>query len=371
VVGGGITGAFAAYFLAELGAETTLIERGEIGAEASGNNPGGLNPLHGAWIPGPLQALALESFHLHRAAWDEVRRRSGIEFSPRPAQRLYVATGQPDLEPLERMATAHEAVPGFSARRLDHAQLSAAEPRLTPAAIAGLLTEGNAKVDPRPYTRAVIAAAVARGATVVRAEVGGLHRRGDRVTAVVVDSSPVACDGVVIATGAWCAEPARWLDLPIPVEPVKGELVLVQTPGGGFPVDLAWRDVTVYGVAGGQGWLGGTEDRVGFDRDPSASGREAIVARAVELLPEMGRARVVGHIAGLRPVTRDGFPIVGLAPGWENACLALGGGRKGMLFSTGLGRAAAELMTGGETGLSIAPCSAARIVPEPTAGVAG
>ena len=58
VVGGGIAGAFAAYFLAGDGYDVRLIERGGIGGQASGLNPGGLNPLHGTGIPGSMQALA-------------------------------------------------------------------------------------------------------------------------------------------------------------------------------------------------------------------------------------------------------------------------------------------------------------------------
>ena len=57
VGGGGIAGAFT--ILARVGAAVTLVEREEIGAQASGNNAGGLNPLHGAGMPGTMQALAL------------------------------------------------------------------------------------------------------------------------------------------------------------------------------------------------------------------------------------------------------------------------------------------------------------------------
>src|SRR3712207_8366784 len=54
---------------------TTLVRsRDEIGGQASGNNPGGLNPLYGAGIPGPMQALALDAFRLHLDHWNEVRR---------------------------------------------------------------------------------------------------------------------------------------------------------------------------------------------------------------------------------------------------------------------------------------------------------
>jgi glycine/D-amino acid oxidase-like deaminating enzyme len=54
------------------------------------------------------------------------------------------------------------------------------------------------------------------------------------------------------------------------------------------------------------------------------------------------------------------MPIVGLAHGWENVCLALGGGRKGMLFGPAMGKAAADLLLEGSTDLAIDACSPER-----------
>jgi glycine/D-amino acid oxidase-like deaminating enzyme len=65
-------------------------------------------------------------------------------------------------------------------------------------------------------------------------------------------------------------------------------------------------------------------------------------------------------MAALRPVTPDGIPIVGLAPGWTNVSLALGSGRKGVLMSAALGRAAADLLAAGKTEVPIDPCSPER-----------
>jgi glycine oxidase len=371
VVGAGITGAFSAYFLARLGARTTLIERNEIGAHASGNNPGGLNPLHGPGIPGPMQALALESFRLHRESWPEIRRLSGLAFAAREAPRLHLATDAADVADLERIQENHDATAGFSARRLDRDELLAAQPGLARAVIDGVCTQGNAIVGARPYTQAVVGSAVALGVRLIKGDVRGLRVRGDRVTAVLVDSSPISCDGVVVATGPWCAEPADWLGVRIPVEPVKGELLLADAPSGGLSLDIAWRDIAVYGAEGERVWLGGTEERAGFDRTPTGAARESILARVGQVLPAIDRSRVLRQSVGLRPVSADGFPIVGHAPGWRNACLALGGGRKGMLLSAGIGRAAAELMVRGETELPIAPCSSSRWPTVATSGVAG
>src|SRR3954453_17216584 len=140
VVGGGITGAFAAYFLARRGVEVTLVERDEVAAHASGNNPGGLNPLHGPGIPGPMQELALEAFRLHLE-----------HFSPPRRPRLQLAVDAADLETLERSKELYDAGPGFAATWLERDELEELEPGLAPAVRRGLLTEGNAKVDALAY----------------------------------------------------------------------------------------------------------------------------------------------------------------------------------------------------------------------------
>ena len=112
VVGGGIAGAFSAFFLARAGADVTLIEREEIAGQASGNNPGGLNPLYGPGIPGPLQALAPEAFGLHLEHWDEIRR-TGIEFDGHTRMNLAHDRGLGGLKWLLRRGTRTGADPAI------------------------------------------------------------------------------------------------------------------------------------------------------------------------------------------------------------------------------------------------------------------
>jgi glycine oxidase len=360
VVGGGIAGAFAAYHLAELGAEVTLVERDEIGGQASGHNPGGLKPLHGAGIPGPLEGLALESFRMHLEGWETILELSGLDFSPRRAPRLHLAADEDDVDALERLKGSYDSTPGFSAQWLEREELLTIEPELDPALYRGLWTEGTAKVDPGAYTRAVAAAAGRLGAKTVRAEVRGLKRSGDRVTGVLLDSGALRCDGVVVATGPWCAEPSTWLGTTIPIEPLKGEMLLAERERASDQIDLVWRDAQVYEAGPGRIWLAGTEERARFDRTPSASGRATILDRVARIAPSLRDVRVLRQTAGLRPLTPDCLPIVGLPAGWSNACLAMGAGRKGMLLSAAMGRAAAELLTQGETELPVESSSPLR-----------
>lgn len=360
VIGGGITGAFTSFFLSRQGARPVLIERDQIAGAASGNNAGGLNPIHGPGIPGPASALALESLRLHLANWPQVRRLSGIGFRGRFVRRIYVALEPHEAATLAARASRYNAAEGLSARWLSRAELQELEPAVTRDAVGGLLTEGNARVDPSSYTRAVVAAAVALGARTVSAQARGLVRDGDRVTAVELDRGAVDCDGIVIAGGPWSGEPAGWLGLPLAVEPLKGELLLARLERGEPPFELAWRTVGVFHAEGDRVWLGGVEDRAGFDRAPSADARQRILAGIERLLPDLGGVEVIDHVAGLRPVTADGLPVVGLAPEVRNACVATGAGPKGMLLGAALGLAASELVTRGASRLPIAPWGISR-----------
>ena len=103
----------------------------------------------------------------------------------------------------------------------------------------------------------------------------------------------------------------------------------------------------------GQVWIGATEERKGFDAEPSKSARDRLMAGALRLMPAMADAKLVLHTACLRPVTPDWLPIIGRAPGWDNAYLATGAGKKGILISPGMGKAVADLISTGATDLPV------------------
>jgi len=304
--------------------------------------------------------LALASLRLHLDNWKAVGQLSGHEFAGRIVSRLQVALDEQEEVALDSAEALYNSTSGFSARRLTRAQLRRAEPRLTTEAVGGLWTEGNARVEPGSYTRAVAAAAVALGARRIRGDVQGVEHAGREACAVLLGSTSLRCDGVVIASGPWCAEPSRWLSMPLPVRPIKGELLLVNCGEPSPRAEVTWRGLGVYEGAQRRLWLGGTEEDVGFDAKPSSAARDRILADVRRLMPGLQLAEIVNHVAGLRPMTADGLPIVGIPAGWDNVCLATGAGRKGMLLGAGLGYAASELLMAGSTRMPIGACTPER-----------
>ncbi|MEC9446849.1 MAG: FAD-dependent oxidoreductase, partial [Chloroflexota bacterium] len=80
IIGGGAAGCAVAYYLAQSGVSSTIIEREGIGNQASGNAAGGLNPLTGIGIPGPLGSFAWECYELHAGLYESLKYETGIDY---------------------------------------------------------------------------------------------------------------------------------------------------------------------------------------------------------------------------------------------------------------------------------------------------
>ena len=351
VVGGGLLGCAAAFHLAQSGVQTTLIERDGVGAHASSNNPGNLNPFLGT--PPALVELARQSFALHRAWAEELSERCSTDYELRPVRRILLAFDETERLDLKRTACSFADVDGFSASSIDADALFRREPGLSRRACAGLLLEGNLSVNSRAMNRALAEGAARCGATLMRRQVVGIKRHASRIVGVHTPEGLVAGDAVVFATGAWVGPPEKWLNFDSQVTPLKGEMLRMKLPGPGLDHDVTRGLISLYRRSGDECWVGVTQQSCGLDETPSEAGRHQLLAGAESIFPTIRQATLLEHVASVRPVCRSGLPVVGRVPGWDNAYIVNGGGSKGVLLCTGLGMAISELMRTGATRLSV------------------
>lgn len=346
VVGGGITGAFAAYFLTELGARVFLVDPGDQPYRSSANNPGGLNPLHGPGIPGEMSAFAMRCYRMHLSEWPAIADVSRTGFSGRVVTRVLVAFTDDEAHHLTQMMQLYEDKSGFSAEWLERDALLGLDRRISGNVVGGLLTYGNASVDAVDYNNAVIKAACVRGAVEKQGRVCAVEASDGRIRRVFVGSESLPCDQVVFATGPWLESISSISGVTIPVRPVRGQLLLAEAISPAPEHDITWKHYGIYHQRGKSFWLGGTFEETEYDGSTTFSGRQAIMKGLSTVVPSIVHSKIRRHMAGLRPMTPDGLPILDRIPGYENAWLALGGGSKGMLLSSGLGQAAAEMAVG-------------------------
>ncbi len=366
IVGGGIVGCATAYFLARQGVKATIIERGDVAGCASGYAAGLLNPLNGHGIPGPIEPLANESFGMHLYLADELKSETGIDSHLRPISCMWMVFKEADAEGFMELYQLASRLDGFPARWLDAQEVKSLEPRVSPHVLKAMCVEGVRQVSAYEYTLALSEAAKKYGATIKQGTVQGLKRSNGRVSAVVLEGEEIACEKVLLAMGPWSGQVESWLGIPVPVGPLKGQILRLELDGP--PLEHAlYRSGGGYVSSKPDGlvWVGTTEETVGFDDRPTVEARESIMRDSLEIMPALSQARLSLQTACLRPVSEDGLPILGEVPGWEGVFLATGAGRKGILLGPAMAQATADLLIAGRTDLPVGDFSPGRFIPGP------
>jgi glycine oxidase len=340
IVGGGVIGCALARELALRGAAVTVIEKAEPGAEASGAAAGLLAPQAEGLARGPFFDLALESRRLYPAWTAALAEESGMEVGYRKAGILRCTL--PGSE-TERDAFAWQRRAGLAVEEKTAGEIAA----LTGGSVSEEIREAiffpdEAVVDNRRLTRALWVAAERRG---VEFAIGRTARRflvrGGRCTGVETDQGPVAGAQVVNAAGAWASfDP----DFPVPVEPVHGQIVEVESPAPTLATVVESGEV--YIVPRGGSWLlGSTVERIGFEKRVTAGTVGRLIAAAARLLPALEGAAFRRAWSGLRPGTPDGLPVLGRGP-LPGLFLAAGHFRNGILLAPVTALAIAECLDG-------------------------
>jgi glycine/D-amino acid oxidase-like deaminating enzyme len=351
VIGGGLVGCAAAHHLARAGASVVLLERGELNREASGRNAGSLHfqlerrmVEHGE---GVARQYAL-SIPLHLDAqrtWAGLGQELGADLEIVQEGGLMLAETATEvalLEPkheLERAGgLATEVITGDEARRI--------APYLSRTVLAAgyCATEGHA--NPRLVAPAYARAAARHGARIwTGCRVVAMGRRHGRWELAVsserggAGAPAVVADAVLVAAGAWSGDVAAMANVRLPIVPSALSMMATErTPRlVGHLVQhvgrrLSMKQVRDGNVLIGGGWPSALAQRgAGFDKDaPPALLYESMaanVATACEVVPGVGRLRIVRAWTGIVGNPADRLPVLGEVrrrPGlfvaaWSNA----------------------------------------------------
>lgn len=353
IIGGGAAGCSVAYYLAEAGLTSTIIEREGVGSQASGYAAGGLNPLTGHGIPGPLAEFAWESFQLHHSLFPKLGECTGIDYQLRQTSEIRLTFDESEVPEFEALADRLIRTPGFASSMTEQWWVRKLDSRVNSDFAGCVFTRGNYQLDSLAFTQALSSAAQQMGVKLRPGTVKGLEIKGDHVSRVMLEDGELECREVVLAMGPWSRQAERWLNAYIPVDPLKGEILRMRLPGDPLEHDVTGEGASIYAKPDGQIWCGTTEDWRGFDRQPLSETRERILTGVKRILPAITDASLVLHTACLRPVTPDWLPILGRVPNYRNAWLATGAGKKGILLAPGIGKSVADLIVSNETELPI------------------
>jgi glycine oxidase len=353
IVGGGLAGMTAAYYLAKARVPSVVVERDAIGSHASGFAYGGLSPLSGFGIPGPQAEIAQDGMRLHRELSKLLVEETGIDVDFRVRSSLALAFTEADVRRLQAALPWQQRQPGYAARWLDAADARRVESRISDETLGATLIEGGAGVEPYRLVLALTRAAEGLGVMVRHGRAIGLRREGARVTGVVLEREVIACSTVVLAVGPWSSEISTWIGVSIDVRPLKGQILRLKAPGPPVDCSVGWGHNYATTKTDGLLWAGTTEEEAGFDEESTPAARDEIGAALVRMLPAMADAQVAQQTACLRPVASDGLLVLGRVAGLEHVYVATAGGRKGILYGPAMGCAIADLVLGRPTRVAL------------------
>jgi len=414
VIGSGLIGVTAAYFLKRRGHEITVLDRQQgPGRETSFANGALLTPsMPEPWnAPGSWRVLlgslarsdsglqlrlrALPSLgrwgasflrnskpalferntirNLHLALFSlkvmqSLRRETQVEYGGVAPGSLKLFRNHGALK--DAIIVANRLLrEGLTFRQLSRDETVAREPALTAVAeqLAGAIFYPTDETGDA-YRFCVALADYARQQGVefrFRTGVSSLELRSGRVTAVVSERERLVADQYVVAAGSYSTPLLRPLGIRLPVRPAKGYSVTFnpQRTEGALKVPLVDDDWHAAVVPVGRAIrVAGTAEFAGFDLSLRPERVRNLVNLAQSILPRAGLdAATAQPWCGLRPMSADGVPIVG-PTAISNLWVNTGHGHLGWTMAAGSGQLLAELMSGDSPSIDCAPYELKRFV---------
>ena len=356
IIGGGVIGSAIAYFLRKLGRDVVVLERGELGAEASSAAAGLLAPLGSISAPGAFADLLLASWQLFPALVPKLEAASGVDMQFEQTGSLRMVRDSKHMPNLRKRMKTWQPL-GLSMEWLTGNEAWQYEPLLAPDVSAAIYAPEEGQILAPHVAQAFAHAAIQLGATFSsHTEVTGLRTAQGKVTGVeTAQGDIIACNHLVLAAGAWAAQIGQWLDLALPVSPQRGQMLALRQPAPPLQHIIFGEAVYLAPKQDGSIVVGATKEDVGFAKQYTAGGVAWLLNTALRLVPALENSQIERIWAGLRPKTPDQHPILGKAPGWENVTLAVGHGSVGIALSPITGQTIAELITTGQTPELIRP----------------
>jgi sarcosine oxidase subunit beta len=355
IIGGGIIGISAAYFLAKKGQKDVILLEKELLAQAStGLCVGGVRQQfsHPANI-----LLSQETIRLIK----DFQTVFDTEIDFHQVGYLFLAQNQPTWEEFQasvkiqhrQHVPVHVLQPGEIKERWPY--LNVKDLR------GGTFGPEDGYVDPYRVTMAIANSARKLGITIKeRTEATGIRIKRNQVTEIETTQGSISTKVVVNAAGAWAAGIAQMVGLNLPVLPYRRQVFMTKAihilPK---PVPMIIdQDALFYLKGYPPGILMGMSDLSeppSFHTHVDRNFLEKVTAAALYRVPVLGQAEILRGWGGLYAITPDENPIIGEIPEVQGFVCAAGFSGHGFQHGPAVGRLLSELILDGQTSFDLTP----------------
>jgi D-amino-acid dehydrogenase len=410
VIGGGIIGLSAAYFLQKSGHKVTVLDKGDFQDNCSYGNCGYVCPSHFIPLatPGivrqglkwmldsqspfyvqprlsrslidwgwkfmksatkehversavPLRDIALLSQQLVEDSWMKL---PGFDCAYEHKGLLEIfqteAAGEHARHTVEK---AQEL--GLDTSLLNYSELQAKEPHTRIDALGAIFFKCDAHLYPNKLMKALLQILQERGVQLLpNKEVTGFEKGAGAIQKVITGWQAYEAEAVVLATGSWSRKMAAQIDTKLPMMPGRGySVTLEDSPYRlNHPAILVEGRSAITPMDGNKIRFGGTMEVTSTDAPPRFSRVQGILNAVKKFFPEfdvpMPAAEKIWY--GYRPCSADGLPFIGRIKNYNNVIVATGHSMLGLSLGAGTGKLVAELVDEHASSIDLRPFAVER-----------
>jgi len=352
IVGGGVMGCAIAYNLAKQGLKPMVIEKSDIGGEASGSNGGGVRQSARDLREMPL---AMESIRMYGHLHEELE--MDVEYVRKGNLRL--CTNEEEMTAM-RNAVINQKSAGLELEMLDRQQVLEINPYVGERVIGASFCPTDGHANPFMVTYGFFKKAKALGARFHTHEVvTDIRLQKGKVSAVITDKQVIETDLVVNAAGVAGRKIANMVGLDFPMKSIFSEALITEPYPPLFQQMVGHAKALFYGrqtVHGPFFWGGfvGTEDYIYRTGKPLFNYIGPAISKSVlDYFPVLKNLHVIRMWSGLIALMSDGIPVLGLTEEVPGFVFSTGFSGHGFGLAPIIGRLMGELIMDCKTSLSI------------------
>lgn len=339
VIGGGVIGTSIAYRLAENNRKVILIEKGEIGEQTSGSCD------KAVFLQSKKPGFHLELARASRHIYENLEEELGMSFEFKKGGGMIVIESEEHLEFMEGFV-ANQKKSGIEIQMLNQQETLRRQPCLSQNIAGSTYSKEDAEVNPLLLSQAFAASGKRKGVDIrTHTEVVDIHCKKGKVEGVKTDREYISTEFVINAAGPFAAKIGKMAGVDIPIKPRRGVILISEkvkpivrgsmlcsqyiaakhlnqsdkknTPPFGIGLSLGQTD-------SGNLLIGGSREFKGFNQSVEPDVLSAIASHASRIVPALNQMRVIRTMAGFRPFTGDGLPIIDESPNVKGFIIAAG-----------------------------------------------
>ncbi|MBP2079259.1 NAD(P)/FAD-dependent oxidoreductase [Oceanobacillus polygoni] len=336
IIGGGVIGTSIAYRLAG-NHKVILIEKGEIGAGTSGSCDKAI------FLQSKKPGFPIKLAQASRMVYENLEEELGMKIEFQKNGGMIVIENESHLDFMRKFVKQQNKA-GINVKLVDQKEALAFQPCLSPEIVGATYSTEDAEVNPLLLTQAFAEAAKRKGIIIrTHTAVTDIVTKDGRVIGVQTNKGRIETELVINAAGPFAPKIAEMVGVGLPIIPRRGVILISEKVKPMVHGNILCSqyiatkhlsnntDAPSYGIGlslgqteSGNVLIGGSREFKGYDKAVEPEVLTAIAMHARRIAPFLDSIRIIRTMAGFRPFTSDGLPIISETPNMKGFIIAAG-----------------------------------------------